>query len=165
MLAGGVATSSTTCLGINGRWRCSRCCRKPEAQNYLAMIERSGGRAVELTHQLLAYARKGKHAPTVVFLNHAVLEDVSILKAALPASVEFRLDLDEGVPPVLADIAQIKQVVMSLCLNAGEAMPDGGVLGPYAGGGASAGYGEGADRWERSSAAGASGNLVTGPRC
>lgn len=170
MLAGGVAHEfNNLLLGINGavEMLALLLAGNPEAQNYLAMIERSGGRAVELTHQLLAYARKGKHAPTVVFLNHAVLEGVPILKAALPASVEFRLDLDEGVPPMLADIAQLKQVVMSLCLNAGEAMPEGGVLtvrtrrdgDPPAGPGEGAGTaGEGAARQVRS------GNPVTGLR-
>jgi len=99
-----------------------------EEGKYLAMIERNGERAVELTRQLLAYARQGRYSPRIVSVNQAVLEDVPVLKAALPASVEFRLDLDEENPPVLADLTQLKQVVMSLCLNAGEAMPGGGVL-------------------------------------
>jgi PAS domain S-box-containing protein len=170
MLAGGVAHEfNNLLLGINGavEMLALLLAGNPEAQNYLSMIERSGARAVELTHQLLAYARKGKHAPTVVLLNHAILENVPILKAALPASVEFRLDLDEGVPPMLADIAQLKQVVMSLCLNAGEAMPEGGILSvrtrreeePPAGPGEGAGTaGKGAARQVRS------GNPVAGPR-
>ena len=101
---------------------------KPEAGNYLAMIERNGERAKELTGQLLAYARQGKYFPAVVSLNRAVLESVPILKTALPPSVELRLDLAAELLPVLADIAQLKQGVMSLCLNAVEAMPGGGVL-------------------------------------
>jgi CheY-like chemotaxis protein len=42
--------------------------------------------------------------------------------------VELRLVLAGEIPSVLADITQLKQVVMSLALNAGEAMPDGGIL-------------------------------------
>lgn len=99
-----------------------------EARNCLSVIERNGERAAGLTRQLLAYARQGKYLARVVSLNRAVLEDVPILKAALPASVELRLELSREVPPVLADIAQLKQGVMSLCLNAAEAMPEGGVL-------------------------------------
>ncbi len=170
LLAGGVAHEfNNLLLGINGavEMLALLLAGNPEAQNYLSMIERSGARAVELTRQLLAYARKGKHAPKVVLLNHAVREDVPMLKAALPASVEFRLDLDDGVPPLLADIVQLKQVVMSLCLNAGEAMPEGGVLSvrtrreadPAACPGEDAGTaGNGTGRQVRS------GNPVSGPR-
>jgi signal transduction histidine kinase len=138
-----------------------------EAGNYLAMIERNGERAVELTRQLLAYARQGKYSPRVVSLNRAVLENVPILKAALPSSVELRLDLARELPPVLADITQLKQAVMSLCLNSGEAMPDGGILtirtwkeeGPSAGR-------EGVPPADGEAAAGRvrSGKAISGPR-
>ena len=131
MLAGGVAHEfNNLLLGITGSVEMLRLLMSgnSDAGKYLDMIERSGGRAVELTSQLLAYARKGKYSPRLVSLNWAVLDDAPILKAAFPGSVEFRLDLAEDIPPILADAAQLKQVVMSLCLNAGEAMPDGGVL-------------------------------------
>ncbi len=131
LLASGVAHEFNNLLvGITGavEMLSLQLAGNEEAGKFLAMIGRNGARAVELTRQLLAYARQGKYSPRVVSLNQAVLEDVPVLKAALPASVEFRLDLAEGIPPVLADLTQLKQVVMSLCLNAGEAMPGGGVL-------------------------------------
>jgi len=131
LLAGGVAHEFNNLLvGITGTVEMLGLLLSgnKEAGNYLAMIERNGERAVELTRQLLAYARQGKYSPRIVSVNQAVLENVPILKAALPASVEFRMELAEEIPPVLADITQLKQVVMSLCLNAGEAMPEGGVL-------------------------------------
>jgi PAS domain S-box-containing protein len=131
MLAGGVAHEFNNLLvGITGAVEMlSRLLPgNREAHPYLDMIERNGERAVELTRQLLAYARQGKYSLRNVSLNQPVLENVPILKAALPASVEIRLDLADPLPPVLADIAQLKQLVMSLCLNAGEAMPRGGSL-------------------------------------
>jgi PAS domain S-box-containing protein len=158
MLASGVAHEFNNLLvGITGAVEMLSLllAGNEEAGKFLALIGRNGERAVELTRQLLAYARQGKYSPRIVSLNQAVLEDVPVLKAALPASVELRLDLAGEIPPVLADITQLKQVVMSLCLNAGEAMPDGGVLtvrtgkreglpdsiegAPAAGGGAAAG--------------------------
>jgi signal transduction histidine kinase len=131
LLAGGVAHEFNNLLvGITGAVEMLSLmfAENPEAGKYLAMVERNGARAVELTRQLLAYARQGKYSPRIVSLNQAVSEDIPILKAALPAAVEFRLDLDADIPAVLADFTQLKQVVMSLCLNAGEAMPEGGVL-------------------------------------
>jgi PAS domain S-box-containing protein len=131
VLAGGVAHEFNNLLaGIIGavEMLAPLLTENAEARNYLSVIERNGERAVGLTRQLLAYARQGKYLPRVVSLNRAVLEDVPILKAALPASVELRLELSGEVPPVLADIALLKQGVMSLCLNAAEAMPQGGIL-------------------------------------
>jgi PAS domain S-box-containing protein len=131
LLAGGVAHEFNNLLaGISGAVEMLSLmfAENPEAAKYISMVERNGARAVELTRQLLAYARQGKFTPRIVSLNRAVSENIPILKAALPAEVEFRLDLDADTPAVLADFTQLKQVVMSLCLNAGEAMPEGGVL-------------------------------------
>ncbi|MGE5700417.1 MAG: PAS domain S-box protein [Deltaproteobacteria bacterium] len=131
LLAGGVAHEFNNLLvGISGAAEMLSLllAGNAEAEKFLAMVERNGERAVELTGQLLAYARQGKYSPRIISLNQAVSEDVPILKATLPAAVEVRLDLKEEAPPVLADLTQLKQVVMSLCLNAGEAMPEGGVL-------------------------------------
>jgi PAS domain S-box-containing protein len=131
LLAGGVAHEFNNLLvGITGAVEMLSLllAGNAEAEKFLAMVERNGERAVELTGQLLAYARQGKYSPRIVSLNQAVSEDVPILKATLPAAVEVRLDLKEEAPPVLADLTQLKQMVMSLCLNAGEAMREGGVL-------------------------------------
>ena len=131
LLAGGVAHEFNNLLvGITGAVEMLSLllAGNAEAEKFLAMVERNGERAVELTGQLLAYARQGKYSPRIISLNQAVSEDVPILKATLPAAVEVRLDLQEETTPVLADLTQLKQVVMSLCLNAGEAMREGGVL-------------------------------------
>jgi PAS domain S-box-containing protein len=99
-----------------------------EAAGYLAIIDRVGTRAADLTRQLLAYAGQGKQTPEILSINRIVREDIPVLKAALPPSVEVCLDLAGEEPTILADALQIKQVIMSLCMNAAEAMPDGGVL-------------------------------------
>jgi PAS domain S-box-containing protein len=131
LLAGGVAHEFNNLLvGINGSIEMLSLLLSgnPEALSYLDMIARLGDRAVELTHQLLAYARQGKYAPVPMSLNKVVSESVPVLKASLAASIDLSLSLPEGLPPVMGDVAQVKQVVMSLCLNAAEAMPAGGTL-------------------------------------
>jgi PAS domain S-box-containing protein len=131
MLAGGVAHEfNNLLLGITGSVELLRMMvgGNGESGKYLDMIERNGERAVELTNQLLAYAQKGKFSPRALSLNWAVQEAVPIINAAFPPTVEMRLDLADDLPLVLADASQLKQVVTSLCLNAGEAMPGGGVL-------------------------------------
>jgi two-component system, cell cycle sensor histidine kinase and response regulator CckA len=131
LLAGGVAHEFNNLLvGIHGTVEMLSLllAGNEEAGKYLAIIERLGNRAVELTRQLLAYARQGPLSPRVLSLSRLVAEEVPVLRAALPSSVEIVMEPDEGSPYVLADPIQVKQVVMTLCLNASEAMPAGGTL-------------------------------------
>ena len=150
MLAGGVAHEFNNLLmGITGAAEMLSLllAGNDETAGYLATIERMGSRAAELTRQLLAYAGQGRQSPDIVSINRIIREDTPVLKSTLPPSVEVRLELDENAPAILADVLQIKQGIMSLCLNAAEAMPGGGVLtlrtrvGEILSGGLSAGEG------------------------
>jgi CheY-like chemotaxis protein/two-component sensor histidine kinase len=105
----------------------------PQLRSYLDMILRMERRAVELTHQLLAYSRQGKYTPAVLSLRSMVNETASVLRASLPATVELVVSVEEGLPPVHADATQLRQVVTGLCLNAAEAMPGGGRIAVRAG--------------------------------
>ncbi len=129
MLAGGVAHEFNNLLaGIQGAVEMLSIVvvENPQAKTYLDVILRMGNRAVELTQQLLAYARQGKYAPAVIPVKEIVGEAGSVPGASLPAGVELSLEIDEGLPHVFVDAQQMKQVVTGLCLNAAEAMPGGG---------------------------------------
>jgi two-component system cell cycle sensor histidine kinase/response regulator CckA len=129
MLAGGVAHEYNNLLsGIQGAVEMLSLVvvENPQARTYLDVILRMGNRAVELTQQLLAYARQGKYAPAVIPVKTMVAETVSVLRASLPGDVELSVDVEEGIPHVFADAPQMKQVLTGLCLNAVEAMPGGG---------------------------------------
>jgi len=131
MLAGGVAHEFNNLLaGITGTAEMLSLllAGNEEAAGYLDVIERLGDRGAELTKQLLAYAGRGKQCPETVSINRIVQENIPVLRTTLPPSLEVRLELAGDDPVILADALQMKQVVMSLCLNAAEAMPDGGVL-------------------------------------
>jgi two-component system cell cycle sensor histidine kinase/response regulator CckA len=131
MLAGGVAHEFNNLLtGIQGAVEMLSLVvvENPQARTYLDVILRMGNRAIELTQQLLAYARQGKYAPAVTPVKSMIADTVSALRASLPADVELSVGVDEGVPHVFADAAQMRQVLTGLCLNAAEAMPDGGTI-------------------------------------
>jgi PAS domain S-box-containing protein len=135
-LAGGVAHEFNNLMaGIQGAAEMLSLAagEEPRAREYLDVILRMGGRAVELTHQLLAYSRQGKYAPAVLSLRSVVNETASLLRPSLPPAVELAVSVEEGLPPVFADAAQLRQVVMGLCLNAAEAMPEGGKVTVRAG--------------------------------
>lgn len=93
----------------------------------LADVARAAERAAELTQQLLVFSGKQIMQPRQLHLG-AILEELSQrLTPGLGASIELQMDL-APVPPVRADRGLIDQIVMSLSLNARDAMPQGGKL-------------------------------------
>ncbi len=96
---------------------------------YTDIIERSATRASELTQQLLGYARGGKYQVGRVRLNDVAQEVVAMLREGLAArGVVVDAQLDTHLPATEADAGQIHQVLTNLCINARDAMPDGGRL-------------------------------------
>jgi DNA-binding response OmpR family regulator len=83
---------------------------------------RASERAAELTRQLLAYSGKGRFVVEPVSLAELVTENQALLKMTIAANVHLKLDLDDAVPAIEADIAQMQQVVMNLLINAAEAI-------------------------------------------
>jgi PAS domain S-box-containing protein len=100
----------------------------PQARQYLDVIRRMADRATELTRQLLAYSRQGKYTPTSIPLARVLSETLPAIRSSLPPGIVLSTECDDALPSVHVDVAQMKQVVIGLCLNAAEAMPGGGRL-------------------------------------
>jgi CheY-like chemotaxis protein len=96
--------------------------------NYIDVIEKGAIRASELTAQLLAFARGGKYDSKPVNLNRIVNETLKIIQETFDKSVVIRTRLFDDLPTVEADAGQMQQALMNLCINAADAMPDGGIL-------------------------------------
>ncbi len=131
MLAGGVAHEFNNVLAaIQGSVELlsMHAGGNPQARPYIDVIRRMANRATELTRQLLAYSRQGKYTPTSIPLARVLSETLPAIRTSLPSGVEFSTGFDDALPFVHVDVAQMKQVVMGLCLNAAEAMTDGGRL-------------------------------------
>jgi PAS domain S-box-containing protein len=89
---------------------------------FLASIDETVQRAADLTRQLMAYAGKGKSTAVALDLNRVVEEMSKLLAVSCSKKAELELQLESGLPAILADPAQIQQVVMNLVINASDAL-------------------------------------------
>jgi PAS domain S-box-containing protein len=91
-------------------------------------IRRSAERAASLTRQLLAFSRKQVLQPRVLDLNEVIGTIEPLLRRLVGAHVDIRILCAQPLSKVRADPGQIEQVVINLCANARDAMPEGGVV-------------------------------------
>ncbi len=94
----------------------------PFAVQLLDAVERAGDRAAQLTRQMLAYSGRGHFVVEPLDLSREVEQITALLRASIPKSVQLRLRLLPELPPILADAAQMQQLVMNLVINAAEAV-------------------------------------------
>ena len=105
--------------------------REPLSQaqdDQLNMLLAAGERAVELVKQLLTMGLQSAPKLSVMDTNQHVAKLLELIKHLLPSNIEVVLQGGADVPRVRADGSQLDQVLMNLCLNARDAMPDGGRL-------------------------------------
>ena len=128
-LAGGIAHDFNNALtGIIGfadllRMRLEK---EPKLQGDVDEILKCAERASTLTRQLLAFARRQVIEPVVLDINAVVRDLTRLMKKVSGEQIEVRTRLTEGMPPVFADLGQLEQVLLNLCLNSRDAMPGGG---------------------------------------
>src|SRR4051794_15225881 len=91
-------------------------------------IARAAERASDLTRQLLAFARRQVLAPVLLDVNAVAAALVPMLARLIGEAVEIAMLAGRDLPPVLADRAQLEQVIINLAINARDAMPEGGTL-------------------------------------
>ncbi len=128
-LAGGIAHDFNNLLTvINGYCDLLLADETGSRRRNLEMIRRAGERAAALTQQLLAFSRKQVTRTEAVHLNAIVAEVVQLSRRLIGENIQVNEDLCAGGDTVLADAAQIHQVLMNLVVNARDAMPEGGRL-------------------------------------
>jgi len=126
-LAGGIAHDFNNLLAVimsNIELAISDLPMTSPAQDSLTNALLAGKRAAELTRQMLAYSGRGRFVTTQVDLSKLVSGLSDLLKASISKSVRLELNLASDLPLILADTAQIQQVLMNLVTNASEAIGD-----------------------------------------
>lgn len=95
---------------------------------WIAMIRENAARGAELIKQVLTFARGMAGERITVQLKHIVKDLVAVLKETFPKSISLKFDVEPDLWTISADPTQIHQILMNLCINARDAMPEGGTL-------------------------------------
>lgn len=128
LLAGGIAHDFNNILtSILGNVHLAKL-DAPDGQDLeeeLTHIELATKRAQSLVKQLLTFARRRPAAPARLRLQDAIEEDLRLLRASIPATIDLKLDAASADITVMVDPDQLHQVIMNLCRNAAEAIGTG----------------------------------------
>jgi two-component system, cell cycle sensor histidine kinase and response regulator CckA len=129
-LAGGVAHDFNNVVGAILGWAelgFDQSRSNPQIAERFARIREQAERAAALTRELLAFARRQVLQPRSVDLNAITSDLVSFLDKVIRKDIELKV-VNNPLDLIKADPTQIEQVLMNLCLNARDAMPQGGRL-------------------------------------
>jgi len=130
-LAGGIAHDFNNMIGAILGWaEIGLDETEPEARlhRHFDKVRHQAVRAAALTRQLLAFARRQILEPRNLDLNQNVTETLSLLEKVIGSNIEIKTNLARDLTLVRADPTQVDQVLMNLCINARDAMPEGGRL-------------------------------------
>ncbi|GEM_PF-2619197 len=100
----------------------------PPLAKALGTILLAGERGSRLVKGLTDFARKGLDDPRPVDLNDLVRAQIDLLQGTTLARVRLSTELDPHLPPVLGEPSSLGNALMNLCVNAVDAMPQGGAL-------------------------------------
>jgi len=100
----------------------------PASQKLLQALESNVHRGADLVKQVLVFGRGVKSDRGVVQIQHIAQEIKEIVRETFPKTLEFQLEIARDLGTVSCDPTQIHQVLLNLCINARDAMPNGGKL-------------------------------------
>jgi PAS domain S-box-containing protein len=104
---------------------------EPQEERYqrlLPVLVANAKRGANLVKQVLSFAKGLEGKFTILQVKHLISEIKQIIKETFPKSLEIRTDIPQSLWTVSGDATQLHQVLMNLCVNARDAMPDGGRL-------------------------------------
>ncbi len=99
-----------------------------EGSSLIQSIEACARRAAEMVRQLLSFARGIEGNRINVDVGGIIADVARIARDTFPKAIKVKMSLDGEHQQILGDPTQIHQLVLNLCLNARDAMPEGGTL-------------------------------------
>lgn len=102
--------------------------RTADVERYLSAGQGAARRAAALTHRLLAFSRRQTLAPKPVIINRLMVEFVELVRRTVGPGIQVEYVGATGLWPTLVDANQLENALLNLCINARDAMPEGGVI-------------------------------------
>src|SRR6267154_2668281 len=97
------------------------------SQKLLTTMAGSVRRGADMVKQVLTFARGHDGERTLVQVKHLIREMQKIARETFPKTIEVQVEV-ENSRPILGDSTQIHQILLNLCVNARDAMPNGGSI-------------------------------------
>ena len=98
------------------------------SKRLLPILVTNAKRGANLVKQVLSFTRGVEGDRTILQLKHLILEIRQVIKETFPKSIEVDCETSRNLWTVSGDATQLHQVLMNLCVNARDAMPNGGTL-------------------------------------
>ncbi|MDD5260436.1 MAG: response regulator [Methylacidiphilales bacterium] len=130
-LAGGIAhdfNNILTVIQFHATLLAQKGHSEAELAEVSAIIKTATERGASLVKQLMAFARKSEAVQSQVDVNTFVEDLLKMLRRTFPRNIAFEKKLAHGLPSLVSDQGQLHQALLNLCVNARDAMPNGGKL-------------------------------------
>ena len=102
--------------------------RDPDDRNLLELIQASALRGAAILRQLLMFGRGEPEASAPLQVGPLIREMLKIVEETFPKNISVRHRVPPDLPAIYGNVTHLHQVLMNLCINARDAMPDGGRL-------------------------------------
>ncbi|GBU18222.1 MULTISPECIES: ATP-binding protein [Methylobacterium] len=100
--------------------------RLSDLGRYMAVAQGASKRAAALTHRLLAFSRRQTLDPKPTDANRLVADMEELIRRTIGPQIALDVVGETGLWPTLIDPGQLENALLNLCINARDAMPDGG---------------------------------------
>jgi PAS domain S-box-containing protein len=100
----------------------------PSDLRMITSLEKSAERGAGLVRQILAFAHGVQGANQTLQVKHLVRDTVSVIRETFPKNIRLEDSVRNDLWPIVGNPTQIHQVLLNLCVNARDAMPEGGKL-------------------------------------